>query len=107
MSRINRALAEFQCQHNHHPLRTERNLTPRQIFEVSPRLAEADVVDGWLFGVEEEGPVPDMDLSDCVVVPPVAISLSPSLMRMLLQIDPLHNDNNHGIDVYCNVRAIV
>ena len=58
MPRINRALAEFQRQHNNHPLRTERNLTPRQIFEVSPRLAETDVVDRWLFGVEEEGPVP-------------------------------------------------
>ena len=45
---------EFQCQHNHHPLRTEGNLTPRQIFEVSPRSAEADTVDTCVYGVEEE-----------------------------------------------------
>ena len=54
--RINRALMEFQRQHNHHPLQTEGNLTPRQIFEVSPRSAEADTVDTCVYGVEEERP---------------------------------------------------
>ena len=40
--RINRALMEFQRHYNYHPLRTEHNLTPTQIFQVSPRSPAAE-----------------------------------------------------------------
>ena len=90
-----------------HPLRTEGNLTPRQIFEVSPRSAEADTVDTCVYGVEEEGPVPDIDPENGVVVSPVSIHLLPAQEMSVMQIDPLHNDNNYGIDMYCSIRSIV
>ena len=84
--RINRALMEFQRQHNHHPLRTEGNLTPRQIFEVSSRSAEADTMDTCVYGVEEEGPVLDIDPENGVVVSPVSIHLLPAQEMSVMQI---------------------
>ena len=107
LPRINRTLTEFQQQHNHHPMRTEGNLTPRQMFEVSPRSEEVQSIDGWAYGVEEEGPVPDIDPENSVVVSPVGVRLSPAQEASVMQIDPLHNDNNYGIDLYCSVRSIV
>lgn len=104
--RINRALFEFQQQHNHHPLRTEGNMTPRQIFEVCPRAADAQMVDIHIYGVEEDGPVPEFDSEDGVVVPPLQVHLSPQQEAAILCIDPLHNDNNYGINSYHHVRAI-
>ena len=64
LPRINRALSEFKHQHNYHPLRTEHNLTPMQMFELSPWSPEADRVDS-MFGVEDEGPFPDLKRENC------------------------------------------
>lgn len=107
LPRINRALTEFQQQYNYHPMHTEGNLTPRQIFEVSPRSAEVHSIDRWAYGVEEEGPVPDIGPDNSVVVSPVDVRLSPAQVTSVMQIDPLHNDNNFGIDLYCSVRSII
>ena len=103
LPRINRALSEFQHQHNYHPLRTEHNLTPMQLFELSPRSPEADRVNS-MFGVEDEGPFPDLESENCVYVPPVSVNLSPTGEAAVFQIDPLSNDANwHGINLYCSV----
>lgn len=48
----------MQVSHTHN---TPTPLTPRQIFEVSPRSAEVHSIDGWTYGMEEEGPLPDID----------------------------------------------
>ena len=92
--RVNRALEEFRQQHNSHPLRTEENLIPTQLFRLSPRERSTDVDAGYgrLFGVEEEGPVPDTDSDNCIEVTPIEVNLTPFQARALTQIDPLQND---------------
>ena len=85
----------------------EHSLTPTQLFEVSPRSAELDdIVNRLLYGVEEEGLFPDMDSNNRVVVPSVSVCLSPSQEASVLQLDPLLNDGNYGIDLYCSVRSL-
>ena len=81
--RVNRALEEFRQQHNSHPLRTEENLTPTQLFRLSPRERSTDVHAGYgrLFGVEEEGPVPDTDSDNCIEVTPIEVNLTPFQAR--------------------------
>ena len=66
--RINHALEEFVRQHNNHPLRTERNTTPLQLYMVSPTSVDHIVADVSMYGVEEAGPVSDI-LSTCKASP--------------------------------------
>ena len=70
MPRINRALDEFVQQHNNYRLRTEHNLTPMQMFLISPKTTDSMWVGGESYGVDGEGPVPDTDehSDNCVVV---------------------------------------
>ena len=46
--------------HNNHPLRTEHNLTPLQLFTVSPHVNEPITIDTDVYGIEEDGPTPDI-----------------------------------------------
>ena len=105
--RINRALSEFQQQHNNHPMRTEHNCTPRQLFEVFHSLSEPELIDPNLYGVEEDGPVPDVDAEDVVIVPAVNVHIAQLEEAAILQIDPLYNDHNYGIELYLQVIAII
>ncbi len=106
--RVNRALAEFQRQHNHHPLRTEHHMTPMQLFMTSPSVVNPVTVDPNLYGVDEDGPVPDVSDSDnAVVVEPLSIALSPRTEAAVILIDPLANDNYFGIELYLSVLALV
>ena len=100
--RINKVLEEFQRQHNNHPLRTEHNMTPRQLVEVSPRSADADTVtiERFNYGVEEQGPLPDVSTDNFITVPAIDISLSPLHEALIIQTDPLHNDGNYGIVLF-------
>ena len=84
---INAALTELVAQWNDHPLSTENNLCPRQIWaqgmfqlRYSNLTAVQDVISGNSnsfedFGIEEEGPVTTLH-SDLVNVPQSTIQLS-------------------------------
>lgn len=76
--RINRALDEYVRQHNNHPVRTESHRTPLQLF-YSPYFAHSgcdqSLVNLNTYGVEEEGPVPNPDVDDVVVVAPCRVAL--------------------------------
>ena len=60
-----------------------------------------------MFGVEDEGPFPDLESENCVYVPPVSVNLSPTGEAAVFQIDPLSNDGNYGINLYCSVRSMI
>lgn len=49
------------------------------------------------YGVEKEGPVPNIDPNNSVINSPVGVRLSPA---QVMQIDPLHNDQ---IDLYSSI----
>ena len=104
--RINNALDEFIRQYNNHPLRTEHNMTPLQLFMVSPTSVDHVIADASTYGVKEDGPVPDIECPDnCVVVDPPVCALSPAVQATLS--DPLSQDGNYGIDLYLQALAIL
>lgn len=79
---INHALKEFVNQFNDHPICTEHNYTPRQLFCLGALSADCDqpevgeaIDPGDHYGVDEEGPVPTLQADDSVVVDPPTIEL--------------------------------
>ena len=84
---INEALSELSRQWNDHPVTTESNYSPRQLWmqgmlqlRHSNLTAIRDVVDGEIvdleeFGIEEEGPVPNLE-NGSVPIPESLIQLS-------------------------------
>jgi transposase InsO family protein len=115
LPRINRALTEFAEQWNQHPISTEENKSPYQLW-ISGMLASAnsfctavrDVMDGieepWLqyYGVDENGPIVSSSDDDNIVeVPPLNIELSQEQEQLIMdQIDPQNEDNNYGINTF-------
>lgn len=97
--RIQWALDEFQQQYNHHRLQTEHNLTPYQLFIASPLTVDPVNVDPTLYGVEEEGPIPDVtDPDNTVITDPPIFTLTPAQEALLPF--ALSDDHNYGIDTY-------
>ena len=115
LPRINRALAEFTEQWNQHPVSTEENQSPYQLW-VSGMLTSAnsnctavqDVIDGaeepllQYYGVDEEGPVVAADGNDnIVIVPPLNVELLQQQEELIRnEIDPLIEDNNYGMNTF-------
>ena len=106
---------EFAEQWNQHPISTEENKSPYQLW-ISGMLASAnsfctavrDVMDGieepWLqyYGVDENGPIVSSSDDDNIVeVPPLNIELSQEQEQLIMdQIDPQNEDNNYGINTF-------
>lgn len=90
LPRINHALEEFARQH---PLRTEHNVT---LFTTSLQSTEPAAVDSNIYGVDEDGPVPDIqDPHNAVIVDP------PTSNNVLLALsDPLLVDGNYTAHTY-------
>lgn len=108
MPRINHTLEEFVRQYNNHPLRTEHNLTPLQLHSVSPvtTTAEQGMIDPNTYGIEEDGPVPNVESpNNSVIVDPIAFTIPADVAAMLP--DPLTSDGNYGIDTYQQILAIL
>lgn len=85
--RINKAVTSFTEQWNHHPLRTERNKSPFQIWTEgfynhanSSHGAVLDLLqvneDVRTVGIDDEGPVPDIQTQNNVNVPQINVDLT-------------------------------
>ena len=66
LPRVNKSLLDFARAWNHHPIRTERNWSPRQIM-LNSLIREADILSSVDvtpsdFGIDYEGPVPDEEI---------------------------------------------
>ena len=122
LPRINRALQSFVEAWNLHPVRTERNWTPEQIwmngmidFRNRQLPAVADVVEGvesiddfeW-FGFDPQAPHPGDDGMSTVVVDDVDIELPEDIVEQLSRdINPLAESNSFGIDLYVQVLEVL
>jgi hypothetical protein len=105
MPRINRALDCFTTQWNHHPIRTEGNKSPLQLwiagfyqFAESEYRAVRDVLDLDTvnineYGIDDNGPIPPLQTNNHVVVPQSTAFLNS-------HIEPLFDDENYGIGLY-------
>ena len=109
---INTALRELTSTWNNHPVSTESNYTPRQLWlqgvlqsRNSDHVAVRDVLDNgrvnWVeFGIEEEGPVPALEDTETVVVPESPIRLSDENMDILYQAVSNAPSEENGIMAY-------
>ncbi len=117
--RINRCLTEFASAWNHHPLRTERNWSPKKIWMngvLDPtnrdRTAIRDIMDPIPndgvenFGIDFEGPLPtDMDDNDTVVVDDVECPLDTQDLEEFQELfNPLVACDDYGITLYSTAR---
>jgi hypothetical protein len=115
--RINNALKEFANQFNDHPVRTEHNYTPRQLFCLGslftdrdqPEVAEIIDPDDH-YGVDEEGPVPTLQTDDAVVVNPPAMELNAQQETIIEHISSqiaLIDDGNYGMSHYLQTLQLL
>ena len=103
--RINHALKEFVNTYNDHPIRTEHNLTPRQLFCLGTSASQAlgERADTVLipnddYGIDEEGPVPEIEMNDGVVVNPPNIDLNAQQQIMIQHISEQISTVDDGHD---------
>ena len=119
--RINRALESFVEAWNLHPIRTERNWSPVQMWtngmidlRNQSLTAVADVVgysgsadDLEWYGYDPQAPHPNDDGLSTVLVDNVNFDVSEELENQLSYINPLAESNNFGIDLHEEVIEIV
>ena len=109
LERINNAL-EFTLQYNHHPVRTEHNLSPIQLFHegavrygTSHTGAQA-ILDGSVpedYGVVKEGPIPLQANTASVVIDPPRVNVTDFQMQQLMaRVNPSMDDGEYGIQSY-------
>ena len=108
LPRINKATEDFKNAWNHHGVRTERGMTPNQLFTMGMlQLKKSgltamnffDIIDDN-YGVEEDGLVPEED-DEGVEVPRNTLQLSEQQLSELQEaIDPLADSEDYGISVY-------
>ena len=111
LPRINKAMTDFQNAWNHHGVRTERRMTPHQLFTSGMlRLCHSGLTAMDLFenvesqyGNEEEGLIPEADEGQ-VDVPQNRIELTSTQFQQLQDsIDPMDECSNYGISIYLDV----
>lgn len=102
--RINRSLDEFIQQMNNHPVSSENNLSPLQMWEKGmldnmhsghTALSPAEIDE---FGVDPEGLVSVEDEDYQVNVSPLSVEVSNEHLTQMP--DPIQNDDNSGITIF-------
>jgi hypothetical protein len=105
--RINQSVEEFTRQHNNHPLRTEHNRTPLQLF-CTPLICnpELDILQPFEvvgYGVDEEYTSQQpQDDNQMVTIDPIGVSLSEYQIQLVHQliVSLQEQDDDFGIVTY-------
>ena len=113
--RINRALTLFATQWNNHPLSTEGNRSPYQVwvqgfyefansnYETVRDVVVPETLDVNSYGIDDDGPIPEIRTINHVEIPESNIVLEDEEMAILtLLVNPLDEDNEHGKDLFVN-----
>eukprot|EP00112_Aurelia_sp_Birch-Aquarium-sp1_P016476 Seg3739.2 transcript_id=Seg3739.2/GoldUCD/mRNA.D3Y31 product="hypothetical protein" protein_id=Seg3739.2/GoldUCD/D3Y31 len=116
--RINNSLILFQEQWNHHPMRTIQNKSPLQMWtdsfytmtrfsrEPDDLLQRTSLENDY--GIDDEGPIPDLQTRNHVVVPRSDIELNETEHQLLTQtINYIEEDGKHGMQVYINAVQFI
>ena len=100
--RINSSLETFRHAWNYHPLSTEGNRTPMQLYtagSLGSRLFTDDVND--MYGLDPDAPLPDDIDTTIVTVPDTHIPLSQASTQALESaVNPLQSCNDYGVQLY-------
>lgn len=115
---INQALDEFTAQWNSHPVTTETNFSPRQLWvsgmvtlQQSNYTAVQDVLgastDYSNYGIDEEGPVPEAE-EYRISVPPLALQLSADQLHLVQNaINESRDESQNGTFSYMMALEII
>ena len=109
--RINRALASFVQQWSNHPLSTEQNRSPYQVWTEgfynqahSDRSTIQDLLQGDgrnLESMDDDGPTPDIQTRNNIIVPEISIHLTNDEITVLHALfHPFGQENDHGEETY-------
>ena len=108
LPRINKAIEDFKNAWNHHSVRTERGMTPNQLFTMGmlqlknsglTAMDFFDIIDDN-YGVEKDGLVPE-EGDEGVEVPRNTLQLSEQQLSELQEtIDPLAESEDYGVSIY-------
>ena len=119
LARINFALSEWMASFNNHPISTEQNWSPNQLWLNGMMSPENPLIQGGLdddpnditfYGEDPNGPSPFEQTSNNVTVTPVNIpgvitaEFSSYVNRL---VNPLRNSTSFGVDVYADSLRIV
>ena len=111
LPRISRSLTEFTESWNNHPIRTSKNQTPLQLWSMGFYESEQNllqITDLHSYGIDWDGPTPDIETQNNVVVPEVEIDLTNDQIVYLKEhFDPLRDDDNCGINIFCDVMTYI
>ena len=121
LPKINQALHEFASAWNHHPLRTERNWSPKKIWlngvlnpQCSTQTAVRDIVEGVPlegidnFGIDFGGPIPEERSADTVHVPDTILPPGVDLDSFEAQLGPLVvNNEENPVDLYLYGKGLL
>lgn len=120
LPRINKALDHFVSQWNNHPLSSEGNRTPLQKwtegfyqfansdYTTVRELLDPNTTNFLLYGIDDDGRFPDLQRRNDVQVPRSTVELSDNAYNFLVNlVNPLANDDNHGITLYEQVNSNV
>ena len=118
--RVNRTLDYFSVQWNNHPMSTEGNRSPLQTwtagfykFAESNYTVVKDVLDleatNFVHnGIDDDGPRPQIETSNNIVVPRSTIQLSREETDALMsEVSPLREDNDNGANLYQRTVSFV
>ena len=112
--RINTALDEFVTMFNNHRLSTEHGWTPNQLWmngivdERNPLNSTIHSSVDQFYGEDPDGPHPQSDTDEAVVVAPVQISHSREIPDYVIQWVNVNRPSClAGMDIYCTVLGIV
>lgn len=112
MPRIQKSLQEFTDQWNCHSLSTMNNVSPLQLWQTSfienssQNMNEDHFYDEnpLEYGVEPEGPLPELITDNNIVVPEFDNHLAALDFLTNIVPDPLADDGNYGITLYLMIR---
>ena len=109
MPRIRTATTEFINQLNHHGLSTQRGQTPLQLWHtgiinnIGQGNTAVDPVFDDTFYRTDEGPLPEVRTNNNVIVPDIVTVNDTMAQALQLNFDPLQNDGNLGIHLFCSL----
>ena len=110
LPRVNASLNQFGSSWNNHPLSTENNLSPIQLYTGSSIGSNLflDQSDMLMFGVESDYTSSYQDSDSQVIVPNTHIPLSQQSVHVLQsRINPLQSSSDYGIDLYLQCSSLV
>ena len=110
LPRINCSLAEFRNQWNYHGIRTCNHQTPMAMWQTNMITLsdESPLINIDSYGIDYDGPTPNITTENNVVVPSCEVDLSDEQLRFLQNhVHPLTNDGDNGIEHFLTAVNIV